>query len=106
MKIFINGKKAEAEIDCTHPGHCWVIRDESDSATWTNLSGMAPAFLTKEEAERFITGQKFAEKAVAKRFLWENLPRVLGRYFHAVIVENEKMPGSYRILPLNANKQR
>ncbi|HOX30408.1 MAG TPA: hypothetical protein P5080_05540 [Candidatus Paceibacterota bacterium] len=101
MEIFINGASVKAEIDFSHPDHFWLIRDESDGATWTNVSGMANAFLTQEEAEIFIAKEKFEEKAVAKCFSWHDLPHVLGPYFQALIVKNPIESSSYRIFPLD-----
>lgn len=101
MEIYVDGKIAVMEIGRSHLGRYWLIKDESNSATWTIGDGWAIAFSTREKAEQFIARQKFETKPVAREFLWEDLPRVMGKHFHAIVVENSKMPGSYLMLPLN-----
>lgn len=87
------------KIERPHPDPCWIIRNEEETASYSDGAGTMFVFSSEELTKAYIKTTQLAG-AVVRSLVWDELVDKFGKNFHSVLVDNKGKEGFYHIVPL------
>lgn len=90
---------AKVTASIGHPETCYALLSEKEDATLTTKSGAMAIFSTEEKATGF-NEKHLRSKYVVRSYTWDELVEQFRKYYEAVVLDHEGIPGFYREIPL------